>query len=169
MSPVRLSLLALALAAASTAGADTFERQMVQVASGTCGANNPANDASLRRLVTGLKNSGTTTVSVVCTLMADHNNVEAPSLVYIYARNDKAVGGNISCTLTQGIPSSGQSATTRSVYVSAGGTQVLQWTQADYTGSSAMAEPNLQCSLPAGWSLQEVGYFYYETISNPPV
>jgi hypothetical protein len=154
----------LGLAAADTATAVTTTRTVGQLANGLCGANNPANDPNLRRLPTGLKNAGTTTVSVVCAQWADDTTAAVANSVVVYFKNDKTVGANVSCTLSMGVPYYGQVASTRSVYVAAGGTANILW-DADQYGTNANQQwVNLQCSVPSAFTMREIFFSYDEDV-----
>jgi hypothetical protein len=141
-------------------------RSVIQMAPGICGANNPANDTSLRRLSSGLRNTGTVTVSVVCTLWGDDSSPEAAVAANVYVRNDRASGANFTCTLTHGIPVYGQTTSTKTVYVAANSGGVLSWTPTDYGTGTNQQWVMVQCSLPQAMTIQEITSAYYEDVGN---
>jgi hypothetical protein len=161
-----LAILVALAGAASTATAATGSRFIWQLAPGVCGANNPANDVSLRRLPTGLKNASTGPVSVVCSMWGDDNNAVPMSVAYVYIKNEKTVGANMTCTMSAGTPYYGQVAITKTIYIAAGATSNFDWDGSDYGFSADIQWFNLQCSLPAGWSMRELQFGYSEDIGT---
>jgi hypothetical protein len=156
----------VAVLAPATVDAATTQRSILQMAPGLCGANNPANDPYLRRLTNGLKNGGTTTVSVVCSLWGDSTATSYASMAYVYFKNDKTTGVNVNCTLSMGRPRDAQTAITRSTYVAAGAVASTVWTNADYGNDANKQWVNLQCSLPSGVVIREIGADMHEEIGT---
>jgi hypothetical protein len=167
---LKTTLCSIALAAlasvATNASAVTSQRVIMQLGPGSCGANNPANDQYLRRLPTGLKNATTTNISVVCSLWADDPSPAAMSFVGVFFKNEKATGSTVNCTLSAGTPYYGQIASTKSLYVAAGGTSQINWNTSDYGSGTDTQWVNVQCSVPAGWSMRELSYFYEEEVGT---
>ena len=162
--PFAFVLAVLAGLLSGQAVAATTSRGITQVASGSCGANNPANDANLRRLPTGLRNVGTTAISVVCTQWGDEYGSTSPIYVYVFFRNEKTTTISVSCTLSQGIPYYGQVSTTRSISLGGGVVSSIQWDDAQYGTSWQQMAANLQGSLPPGVTMREIGFAYNENI-----
>jgi hypothetical protein len=152
--PIATGLLVAALPSAAPAG--TLPRTLIQVGPGACNANNPANDTNLRRYPTGLRNVGTSTVSVVCTQWGDAGNAAAASNVTVYFRNPKSTGTYVTCTLTMGTPQYTQTAVTKQVDLPGADGAVLTWTTDDYGTNNDKQWANLQCGLPAGMVLEEI-------------
>jgi hypothetical protein len=164
---VPLAAAALGLALASTPASATLStRSIMQQASGICGANNPANDVYLRRLPTGLKSAGASNISVVCSLWGDDGSTQAASAAWVYIKNEKAVGANVYCTLAMGVPEYSQVTVTRTVYVPAGATSAVFWDTTAYGTSIDKQWVNLQCALPPGWSMTEIGMTYDENVGT---
>jgi hypothetical protein len=163
--PFALATFVIALAPGASSAA-TVQRVIGQLANGLCGANNPANDPSLRRLLTGLRNVGTSNVSVVCSQWGDDYSTLAATSTVVYLRNDKATGANATCILAMGTPFHGQVTVTKTIYVAAGVAVPLSWTTVDYGTNVDMQFINLQCSLPPGFTMQEIGLQYDENIGT---
>ena len=160
-----LALAALfAAATPGLAAAASTQRFIVQLASGLCGANNPANDSSLRRLPSGLKNAGSSNVSVVCSQWGDDFATAPAYTAYVYFRNDRSGSYKVTCTLTMGTPNYSQVASTQTITIAAGATGHLQWTTADYGSDNNMQWVNLQCSVPPAFSMREVGFGFEQEI-----
>jgi hypothetical protein len=165
LRPLPVVALALATLLSSAAPAATVQRRIFQLAPGICGANNPANDSQLRRLANGLRNSGTSTISVVCTLWGDDGTVAAASAVQLYFGNNKATGATLACTLTMGLPLSSQTTSTKSQSVAGYGINaLLEWNTGDYGTSGDAQWATLQCSLPPGITLNEISMTYLEDV-----
>jgi hypothetical protein len=167
LRPLPLAALVLAASLASPAPAATQTRYIIQLAPGVCGANNPANDVSLRRLPTGLKNAGTSTVSVVCTLWGDDGTAAAATNVRVFFSNGKPTAATITCTLHMGLPVTFQTTSTKSANVAGySSNNQLSWGTTDY-GSDANAQwATLQCSLPPGFTLAEFNVNYEENVGS---
>jgi hypothetical protein len=164
---LRLFALVALLGAATAAPAATADRSIVQLAAGICAANNPANEPSLRRLPSGLKNATTSNVSVVCAQWGDDDTAAAMASATIGFKNEKTSGYSVTCTLSAGTPLHGQVASTKSLYLAGGATGAITWTTADYGTGPDMQWLNAQCSLPGGWKMQEVGFAYAEDVDAP--
>jgi hypothetical protein len=158
--------LVAALAPANASAFTLATRTILEQAVGLCGANNPANDQYLRRLVTGLKNAGTSNVSVVCSQWGDDANAQAAQLAFANIRNDKPTGMNVYCTLTMGQPGYSQVAITKGIYVPANTTSTVSWNTSNYGTNEEQQWVNLQCALPPGYALREIGYVYDEDIGT---
>jgi hypothetical protein len=162
-----LATVALASALSpSPASAATSNRAITQLATGICGANNPANDVYLRRLPTGLKNAGANNISVVCSLWGDDGTAQAATSMWVYFRNDKNVAGKVYCTLAMGVPEYSQVVVTGSIIVPAASSASFYYDTDDYGTSIDKQWVNLQCSLPPGYSMREVAMMYDEDIGT---
>ena len=167
LKPLSLALATLVVALIPlTTTAVTQDRKILQVATGLCGSNNPVNDQYLRRLPSGIRNSGTVNISVVCSQWADENTVGPASQVFAYFRNDKAVAYNVTCTLSEGIPFYGQVTSTKTVSVPAAGSDFISWSTADYGSADKSKWTNLQCSLPQAFTIREIGMTYPENVGT---
>jgi hypothetical protein len=166
--PLALALAVLAGATPAPSHATTSQRNIAQLGVGLCGANNPANNTSLRRLVTGLRNVSAGNVSVVCGQWGDDNVASGyANPVAVYFHNDRAAGYNVTCTLTMGVPNYGQVAYTRTSYIAAGASGSISWNGTDYGSQNLNAQwVNLQCSLPQSFTLQEVQFIYSEEVGT---
>jgi hypothetical protein len=152
------------LGVSANAEATTVNRTILQLATGVCDANNPANDPNLRRLPNGLKNASAGSVSVVCSQWGDDNTASFMAYAVVWFKNEKAAGATVNCTLSAGTPFYGQTAITKSVYVAGGAEGSVTWDFNDYGFSSNMQWVNLQCSLPAGWSMRDIYFSYAEEV-----
>jgi hypothetical protein len=159
-----LTGLVLLAGATTDASAATVGRTLSQLAPGLCNANNPANQDYLRNLLTGLKNATTVNVSVVCSKIGNDQATSAMSSVFVYFKNEKATSGTVSCTLAAGSPYWGQTNYTKSMTLAAGASNYIGWTVADYGSSTHNQWVNVQCSLPPGWNMQEVGSIFQEEV-----
>jgi hypothetical protein len=151
---------------ATDATAATVDRTIMQLAPGVCGANNPVNDPSLRRLPTGLKNATTVNVSVVCNMWGDDATAAVMGYVFVYFKNEKTTSSSVTCTLSAGVPVYGQTTSTKSMTLAAGAVNFLAWNSADYGTDVNTQWVNLQCSVPAGWSMRELGVVYSENVGS---
>jgi hypothetical protein len=167
-SSIRTSLtvagVVLLAAGAATVSAATVSRTISQNAPGLCSANNPANQQYLRNLLGGLKNATTVSVSVVCSKVGDDQTVNAMNSAFVYFKNEKATSGTVTCTLAAGSPFYGQTNYTRSATIGGGGTGSIFWDTTDYGSSNHNQWVNIQCSLPAGWVMREVGSLFDENV-----
>jgi hypothetical protein len=165
--PLSVAALVLAAAVAPSAPAATAPRGIIQLAPGICGANNPANDAQLRRQSYGLRNVGTTTISVVCTLWGDDYTVAAATSVRLFASNGKATQASMSCTLHMGLPVNGQTTSTKVLTIPGyNSNSQLSWTTTDYGTSQDAQWVTLQCSLPPGFTIAEINMNYDENVGS---
>ena len=144
------------------ASAAYVDRVLSQLAPGLCAANNPANEQYLRYLLSGLRNAGTANVSVVCSKVGDDLTGASMTQAYVYLLNNKATEGTATCTLASGSPYYGQVSYTKTVTVAAGLEGAAVWTTSDYGTSADNQWVNIQCSLPPGWTMQEVGSAFAE-------
>jgi hypothetical protein len=165
LSPLAIAAVAAALAS-PLASATTAPRNIVQVGSGLCAANNPANNTSLRRLPQGLRNVGSVNVSVVCALWGDDATAAAASAVAVYLRNEKSEGTHVTCTLTMGTANYTQVATTKTTDLPGADGSQLEWGTADYGSNADKQWVNLQCSLPPGIVIEEVHMAYAEEVGS---
>jgi hypothetical protein len=164
--PLGLGLvLALVACFPASVGAATQQRLVLTIGSGICSANNPANEPNLRYLTTGVKNAGSTTISMVCAEWGDRLAGAAPTSVYVIVANDRLSTVGVSCTLSQGTFAAGQVAVTKSVSIGAAAFETLTWTQSDYGASQNQQPLNLQCSLPPAGVLRDIGYYYDEPVA----
>jgi hypothetical protein len=165
LAPLAVAALVAAVASPPSS-AMTATRNIVQVGSGLCAANNPTNNTSLRRLPQGLRNVGSVNVSVVCSLWGDDATAAAASAVAVYLRNEKTDGTHVTCTLTMGTPFYTQSASTKTTDLPGADGSQLEWSTADYGTDGDKQWVNLQCSLPPGIVIEEIHMAYAEDIGS---
>jgi hypothetical protein len=161
-----LAVLMLAAPSADAVDVLTQTRTVIQLATGLCGANNPANEPKLRRLPSGIRNTDPANVSVVCSQWGDDAAISGSSYVFVYFKNDKAVNYTIACTLTMGVPSYTTTVVTKSVIVTAGTDNFIGFSPSDYGSDTNAQWVNLQCSLPQAFTMREIGFNTEENIGS---
>jgi hypothetical protein len=155
--------LALALAAGS-ASAVTIERKPMQNATGLCDALIPSADSKLRRGPTYIKNIATEELSVIVACSAPGDDYATGLLQFFaYFRNDSTITRTISCTMYAGSTYYGVTTSTKSVALAPGELYYLSWLPNTEFPAAAF-QGNVQCSLPRGTSIHEVGYKYRENV-----
>lgn len=156
-------VLALATVVADPADAAVGDRYFTFAASGVCAVNNPDFDASVRRRATEFRNAGSETVVVSCGLVTDdYPTLGSLAQVAVHVTNHRAATAAIGCTLTGGTSQEIQVSNKKTQSVAAGATAAIFWNSTHYGTSRQHA--SISCSLPAGWSVNELTVVYTEDI-----
>jgi hypothetical protein len=152
-----VAVLVVGIAAGLPSAGAATTSELRQLAPGVCSANNPANDPALRLLpASGLRNAGTQNVSVVCAVAGNAAAGNAITWIQVRVRNDRTADYPMTCTLWLGVPGNNV-ASTQAATVSAGSDGQFFWDGTQYGNDALKQAVNLQCSLPQGFTLMDIG------------
>lgn len=122
----------------------------------------PSFEGSLRKRPRGYANEGASAAFLSCGVPAEAG-ADRTSVVTVEFRNEGSTAQTVSCTAVDA--QSTPTFSTKSVFISPGGANMIQWRAAD-NGGVAFRYPAVSCGLPTGFVLQFVNRTYTENVGN---
>ena len=155
-------LAAACLMASPASQAVTVSRASTGNASARCQGALPGYAGTLRMRPLAAANIGTTSVFVSCGWLSDQSNTAVVS-AGLYARTAGGVDVTLSCTASTGYATGTVTYSTKTVTLTADGSQSsIYWNGADFGGSIDPSLPvAVSCQLPPQAELNDM-YFNYE-------
>jgi hypothetical protein len=134
-------------------------QEMGQNATGLCNAMAPATEASLRKFPLGLKNVGTVSNPIACSLAGDQL-LPGNTSVYVWLRNESApTEVTVNCIMVDGDTAiTGSVSYPKSITLAVGELAPNTWLASDYGLVHFRKRSNLNCTLPPGVSMTLVGW-----------
>ena len=133
--------------------------QMGQNATGLCNAMAPATEASLRKFPLSLKNVGTVSNPIACSMPGDQLAAGAHT-VFVWLRNESAPGEvTVNCIMVDGDTAiTGSVSYPQSITLAVGELAPNTWLASNYGLAYFRNRSNLNCTLPPGVSMTLVGW-----------
>lgn len=156
---ILLSSVALVAALGTLDAIAREPQQMGQNATGLCNAMAPATEASLRKFPLSLKNVGTVSNPIACSIPGDQL-LPGATTVYVWLRNESApTAVTVDCIMVDGDTAiTGSVSYPQSITLQPGELAPNTWNASSFGLTYFRKRSNLNCTLPPGVSMTLVGW-----------